>query len=636
MTEALAALSGDDPQTVGPYRVLRRLGRGGMGRVYLARSAGGRTVALKVVHRHFAADERFRARFAREVTAARAVGGAWTAPVLDADPAAEIPWVATGYVAGPDLHAAVRAHGPLPERTLRALGAGLAEALATVHARGLVHRDVKPSNVLLALEGPRLIDFGIARATDATAQLTATGVAVGSPGYMSPEQVVGGEVGPATDVFAFGAVMAFAAGGSAPFPGDTPAQLLYQVVHEQPRLDEVPGWLRELVAACLEKDPARRPAPAHLTATCGDAPSLVTPGWLPQPIVEEATRHAITLLNLEAAPLPAPTTEPAAGSPDAPPVQGPAAGWPAAAAPTEARATGSQPGIPPGTAQAPAGAGAPGSPPGAAPGDAQVPVPGSPLAHAQTGAFSPWPGPQTPPPGAAQASGSWPGGAQAGPSGGAGVTDPRLGMAVPAGGSHAYGADTVGETAAGARTVPSVARRRRWRTVAAAVVAVASLGVGGAWLVGAFDGEGGEPTPNPTGGDTGGSGGESGGGDGRLPQAFAGEWEGTMEPIPGLNGGTIAVVLADGATGEELGTVTTVDAMGLSTCVDRLTLQETGESQVVLRAEHDPEASTGGRPFCTEGTHEAVLRLDENGVLSYDPTGDGAPGRLTRSGGGGG
>ncbi|WP_229857413.1 serine/threonine-protein kinase, partial [Streptomyces anandii] len=159
----------DEPTAVGPYRLLGRLGSGGMGRVYLGRSAGGRTVAVKIVHPHFALDEEFRARFRREVEAARRVGGAWTAPVLDADPGAPVPWVATAYAAGPSLAAAVTDAGPLPEHSVRALGSGLAEALGAVHELGLVHRDVKPSNVLLTLDGPLLIDFGIARATDGTA-----------------------------------------------------------------------------------------------------------------------------------------------------------------------------------------------------------------------------------------------------------------------------------------------------------------------------------------------------------------------------------------------------------------------------------------------------------------------------------
>ncbi|MEV5241279.1 serine/threonine-protein kinase [Streptomyces cinnamoneus] len=297
-------LSEEDPQVIGAYRLLGRLGAGGMGRVYLGRSAGGRTVAVKVVHPHFALDEQFRARFRREVASARRVGGAWTAPVLDADPEAGVPWVATGYVAGPSLTQAVAEAGPLPERTVRALGAGLAEALTAVHALGLVHRDVKPSNVLLALDGPRLIDFGIARATDGTASLTSTGVSIGSPGYMAPEQILGRDVTGAADVFSLGAVLTYAATGEPPFTGDSSAALLYKVVHEEPVLGPgLAGPLRELVAACLAKSPADRPSPAEaarrLTAT-EDAGALVRSGWLPQPLVERVSRQAVELLDLEA------------------------------------------------------------------------------------------------------------------------------------------------------------------------------------------------------------------------------------------------------------------------------------------------------------------------------------------------
>ncbi|MFD7706439.1 serine/threonine-protein kinase [Streptomyces sp. NPDC059786] len=288
-----------EPTAVGPYRLLGRLGSGGMGRVYLGRSAGGRTVAVKMVHPHFALDEEFRARFRREVQAARRVGGAWTAPVLDADPEAPVPWVATGYAAGPSLSAAA----PLPEHTVRVLGAGLAEALAAVHALDLVHRDVKPSNVLLTLDGPLLIDFGIARATDGTASLTSTGVSVGSPGYMSPEQILGKAVTGAADVFSLGAVLTYAATGRSPFPGDSSASLLYKVVHEEPHLGTLAGELRELISRCLTKDPAARPAPeeiAHRLAPQGTA-RLVTAGWLPGALVEQVSRSAVHLLNLEAA-----------------------------------------------------------------------------------------------------------------------------------------------------------------------------------------------------------------------------------------------------------------------------------------------------------------------------------------------
>ncbi|WAZ23365.1 serine/threonine protein kinase [Streptomyces cinnabarinus] len=292
----------DEPATVGPYRLLGRLGSGGMGRVYLGRSAGGRTVAVKIVHPHFALDEEFRARFRREVEAARRVGGAWTASVLDADPEASVPWVATAYAAGPSLTTAVTDSGALPAHTVRVLGAGLAEALAAVHELGLVHRDVKPSNVLLTLDGPLLIDFGIARATDGTASLTSTGVSIGSPGYMSPEQILGKGVTGAADVFSLGAVLAYAATGEQPFPGDSSAALLYKVVHEEPELGSLEGELREVVEACLDKTPAARPTPGELARRLAPqgAAGLVAQGWLPGALVERVSRSAVQVLNLEA------------------------------------------------------------------------------------------------------------------------------------------------------------------------------------------------------------------------------------------------------------------------------------------------------------------------------------------------
>ncbi|MFC4496645.1 protein kinase [Streptomyces ovatisporus] len=321
-------LEPDDPRTVGPYRLLRRLGAGGMGRVYLGRSPSGRTVAVKVVHPHFSADEQFRRRFHREVTSARRAGtapqaqtpgggghgglssgggAAWTAPVLDADPDAATPWVATGYVAGPSVQQAVSEHGPLPERSVRILGGGLAEALRHVHGLGLVHRDVKPSNVMLTPGGPRLIDFGIARATAGTASITSTGASIGSPGYMSPEQVLGEDTGPASDVFSLGAVLVYAATGDAPFRGDGSAVLLYKVVHEQPELGAMSGELREIAAACLDKDPERRPLPAQLAERLagagpgGGSAEMMRNGWLPAPIVEQISRRVVELLDLEPA-----------------------------------------------------------------------------------------------------------------------------------------------------------------------------------------------------------------------------------------------------------------------------------------------------------------------------------------------
>ncbi|MET8177982.1 protein kinase [Streptomyces sp. NPDC005336] len=324
-------LGADDPQVIGAYRLLGRLGSGGMGRVYVGRSAGGRTVAVKVVHAHFALDEEFRARFRREVGAARRVGGSWTAPVLDADPEARIPWVATGYVAGPSLSQAVSDEGPLPEATVRTLGAGLAEALGAVHALALVHRDVKPSNVLLALDGPRLIDFGIARATEGTVSLTSTGASIGSPGYMSPEQILGKGVGGPADVFSLGAVLAYAATGAGPFLGDSSAALLYKVVHEEPRLGpQLTGELRDLVAACLAKDPADRPTPERIArrlAPADGASGLVRSGWLPGALVERVSRQAVELLDLEAEAIVPPRAAESSKTPETPesPVTAPSA-----------------------------------------------------------------------------------------------------------------------------------------------------------------------------------------------------------------------------------------------------------------------------------------------------------------------
>ncbi|MEU1539636.1 serine/threonine-protein kinase [Actinacidiphila glaucinigra] len=308
-------LQANDPSSIGPYRLLGRLGAGGMGRVYLGRSPGGRTVAVKVVRSELADDLEFRTRFQREVDAARRVGGVWSAPVLDADTDSPVPWVATRYVAGPALSEAVATFGPLSPQGVRALGAGLAEALEAVHGRGLVHRDIKPSNVLLSLDGPVLIDFGIARAMDATAALTSKGVVVGSPGYMAPEQVTGRPTGPAADIFALGAVLAFAATGSGPFTGDSAAVLLYKVAHEEPELDGVPEELRRIAESCLAKDPAVRPTPrrlAELLAPGGDAASLVRAGWLAAPLTERLGRQAVELLDLE----PTPHPGPAAGSPE--------------------------------------------------------------------------------------------------------------------------------------------------------------------------------------------------------------------------------------------------------------------------------------------------------------------------------
>jgi serine/threonine protein kinase len=271
-----------DPLVIGPYRLLGQLGGGGMGRVFLGLSAGGRNVAVKIIRPELAADPEFRARFRREVAVARTVNGMFTAVVVDADVDAAAPWLATAYVAGPSLAQAVEAHGPLSADSVLVLAAGLAESLAAIHGAGLVHRDLKPSNVLLAEDGPRVIDFGISRAVEATS-LTSTGLVIGSPGFMSPEQAEGGVVGPPSDMFSLGAVLAFAATGEAPFgSGSTPA-LIYRVVHGAPDLSQVPARVRPLIERCMAKDPAERPAADNLLVQIGPVQPLT--GWLPEAVI---------------------------------------------------------------------------------------------------------------------------------------------------------------------------------------------------------------------------------------------------------------------------------------------------------------------------------------------------------------
>ncbi|WP_344324028.1 PQQ-binding-like beta-propeller repeat protein [Streptomyces macrosporus] len=316
---------------MGDHRLLARLGAGGMGVVYLGRSPGGRAVAVKVVRERFAGDAVYRARFRREVAAARRVTGTFTAPVLDADPEAAAPWLVTAYLPGPTLWEAVDAFGSLPPTAVRVLAAALAEALADIHRAGLAHRDLKPGNIVLTAGGPRVIDFGITRPEDATA-ITRVGSVVGTPGFMAPEQLSGGATGPAGDVFSLGAVLVFAATGEAPFGAA-------EVVPRRARaeLDGVTDPdLRALVAACLSREPRRRPTAADLLERLGDGTvSVQGTGWLPAPLAQEIDRRTARARHLPDPPADRPV--PALSGPAAadPALMGEATVDPAAAAPPD-------------------------------------------------------------------------------------------------------------------------------------------------------------------------------------------------------------------------------------------------------------------------------------------------------------
>ncbi len=421
-------LAAGDPRQVGPYRLRARLGAGGMGQVFLGYSPAGRAVAVKVIHRELARDPAFRTRFRREVAAASVVSGAYTAPVTAAGPDDDPPWLATVLVPGPSLAEAVEAAGPLPTVSVWKLAAGLVEALQAVHSCGLVHRDLKPANVLLALDGPRLIDFGISRAMEKTA-MTSTGMIVGTPAFMSPEQAEGIRVGSASDVFSLGCVIVFAATARGPFGGGPQASMLYRVVHAEPALDELPGRLRDLAAACLAKAPADRPGLAALVDTIaagrvpdeGDALASFWPVAVTGLIRSHQARLATEMRDGPAAPgaAAARPAAPAAAGPAAPAAAHPAA--PAAAHP----ATVLSGTVLSGTVPAGQGAVHPATAaPGAAPGTPAAPGPGGP------GAAPAWPaGPARP--GDAFIDGMPPPGGETGP----GVSRRRvvIGLAVAAG-----------------------------------------------------------------------------------------------------------------------------------------------------------------------------------------------------------
>ncbi|WP_234533831.1 serine/threonine-protein kinase [Streptomyces shenzhenensis] len=595
-------LAGDEPAAVGPYRLLGRLGSGGMGRVYLGRSAGGRTVAVKIVHPHLALDEEFRTRFRREVAAARRVGGAWTAPVLDADPDAPVPWVATAYAAGPSLTAAVADGGPLPAHTVRALGAGLAEALAAVHELGLVHRDVKPSNVLLTLDGPLLIDFGIARATDGTASLTSSGVSIGSPGYMSPEQILGKGVTGAADVFSLGAVLAYAANGQPPFPGDSSAALLYKVVHEEPELGSLSGELREVAEACLVKERGRRPGPAEVARRLAPqgAARLVAGGWLPGALVERVSRSAVKVLNLEAA--------------EAVPASGPAAGSASglASGPVSDLVSGSAAG--PASGPAPAAVSAPAS--GSAAGPASVPASG-PVGFstpAVVGEFGP---PPTVPPVAVPVP------RDAVPASPVAVPEPRDAVPVSPGKVSVSVAATAvpGEGGRGRRVSCTVA------LAVAGALAVVTVGVG--FLVKPFLGTGGGPSSDAGSAVKSPSVATTPGG-GKIPAAYLGTWQGSATALSGnLPVGTFRVTVEQAAVGQELGRLRQTDQLG-GVCTDVLILRSVTATKLVASS----TGAEGNHDGCDPGTNTVYL-TPSDGELVYtsDSSAEGNPvAVMTRAG----
>jgi serine/threonine protein kinase len=402
-------LAGDDPTAIAGYQLRARLGAGGMGRVYLAFTAGGRAVALKVVRPELGDDRDFRERFRQEVAAARRVNGLYTAQVLDADPDARPPWLVTAYVPGPSVYEAVAGHGPLPTDTVLLLMAGIAEALQVIHGAGLVHRDLKPSNVLLAADGPRVIDFGIARAADATS-MTRTGMAIGSPGFMAPEQVEGQSATPAVDVFALGAVAAYAALGRSPFGTGNDASILYRIVHTPADLEGCPPALRGLIERCLAKAPAQRPSPAEIIEECRARTAghtlQIAQAWLPAAVSADLARHLPPTAPPQAMPLSPVPPYPATPQPPAPypPTPQPATPWPTPQPPAPQYQTPTPPGYQP-TVPAGPNWSAPGGTPWP-PGPAATPVPPgqpTPIPPGQQG----WPGQQGQP--GWQAQPGWPG-----------------------------------------------------------------------------------------------------------------------------------------------------------------------------------------------------------------------------------
>ncbi|WP_369234355.1 serine/threonine-protein kinase [Streptomyces sp. R21] len=635
-----------DPQRIGAYRLMARLGAGGMGHVYLARSDRGRTVAVKLVREELAAQEEFRARFRQEVQAATRVGGHWTAPVLDADTEADIPWVATGYVAGPSLQEVVgHDHGALPERSVRILAAGLAHALQDIHTAGLIHRDLKPSNVLVTIDGPRVIDFGIARALETVTDggLTRTGALVGSPGFMAPEQVRGDRITPACDVFCLGSVLSYAATGALPFGAANSGvhALMFRIAQEEPDLTGLPEGLTDLVRECLRKDPAARPTLDDILERTG-AEDTVSDGrardpWLPSALVAQLGRHAVQLLDTEnpdepSAALPALPPGPPPSTPDlskqpsapvpAPSPQADDASPEHSAAPSEDGSAPPVPGQPNSLDHLPtmvAGAGRtpppnspPALPPAAGPG-AVHPAYGYPQQHPQQ-----YPG-QHPQPPAGPAAYGYPQGAYG----------PALGPTPPygPGPTPPYGPGVVPPGQYPGQQEPP--RRNSRSTVVLIVVAlVVALGAGGS--VYALMGRGGDKdkanstSPSPTAPTTPGQTTPAPTSptpttepptsqtpqDGAIPTGYLGTWEGTIDNDTGHStrqlviqqgdvGDTVVSVTADGPTKEG----------GTYHCVFQAELAQkpTGNGPLEI----GPSTITVGGEGCTPGKASEITLLPD-------------------------
>ncbi|QDN79415.1 serine/threonine protein kinase [Streptomyces sp. S1A1-7] len=647
-------LGAGEPQQIGAYRLLARLGAGGMGRVYLARSDRGRTVAVKLVREELAAQEEFRARFRQEVLAARRVGGLWTAPVLDADTEAAVPWVATGYVAGPSLQTVVgHDHGALPERSVRILAAGLAHALKDIHAAGLIHRDLKPSNVLVTIDGPRVIDFGIARALETVTDggLTRTGALVGSPGFMAPEQVRGDRVTPACDVFCLGSVLSYAATGALPFGAANSGvhAMMFRIAQEDPDLDGVPEGLADLVRHCLRKDPAARPGLDEILERIG-AEDTVVEGrsrdpWLPSALVAQLGRHAVRLLDTEnpaerPAPAPAPPTRQATAPAQEPaPESAPAAldlsKSSAAPAPTPAPA----PEVAPEHAATPPPPGGPASTdhlPTLIAGADQTPPPAAPpAAHPAYGHPQQHPSP-TGPPAYGHPQGGW------GAPGSYGPTPP-YGPGMP---TTPYGPAGVPE--------PEPPRRSGRSTAALIVVAlVVALGAGGSVYAlmqggpakGTDDAKASSAaskspsspdsspsspsTPSSSPSDSPSPQASQGGG--AIPEGFLGTWDASIDNATGHN--TRRLTIQQGAVGDTVLSLVADGPSGSSTyhCVFRAELTAAPGAGGPLAI--GPSEVTGGAPIssCSPGAASEIT-LQSDGRLRRVNTGSGESLTYTKSG----